>query len=1154
MNLLQGAGAGTGNAEAGGAGWVAPVMPPPAPVGLFQTPSSAGPSAARSPAANSDTAFSNIREYLQQNRRAPLTLPNARGVSRPAATGGWGGGGGGGGSGAGGGTPRGGTPASSYRNLYGTQQPVYSLQQPPSILGFSGPGSGARGVSGFGGAGVGNGTPRGGGNGNSYGGFGAHRSPLPVPDPISAGMGWGGHRAGTAMGLGGLSAGSKRSRDVAEFDMHDREYGRATMPRLSGPAPGGMPPPASVPYPVPGTTPAPMVSKPTTWGTATAGKEPVAAAVTTETARRIMQTLDRLAGANAGSEAEASTASPLPKPLNLSSSLNKAAASTSSLHGFRGIQRAAPAKSLAEAERRSPASMIASHVKPRVAGTVAGTSAVAASKPSTLQFNPDEFASDDNENPIGGVAADKSDGKLLASSLVATTPMRSPLGDESKTDKPAPPLFTARHSALSAAPSFAFGVPNIQAGAPGGSKPAPLASSSAKMDMTPPSLSFGRDHDEQLPEYTFGDQDDNEVDVTAFTCDELDREAVDITYTFGEDTVMPLPGVHSSAAAVLPSAAASPAALASSKPRAEPAEPDKFVAETPKVSLWGADFMKKNLEHQKKVQDAIDEDEKNAPDPKPSSLSAPSTTAPSPFAPAPPSSSVAAAAPKFSFGVSAAPAASSGGFSFGTGHPAAENKAEPPASAATSAPFGVSAASDKVTATTAFVFGNTAAGLNPAPVAATSAFVFGTQAAAGVAPVAPAPAFASGILASPDAPVPTAAAPPFAFGAAPEISQAPAPATQVAKPEVSFGTSFPTSGSLRDTSSSPAPQAIMGGGGFSFATNTSFTPPAGGIFGTVASSVVAANHSFGGSAPIDSTSAPAAAVAAPFAFGAGSTGIAGYGAVAATAINASSEGIPAASSAFAFGANAPTPSPVFGTASTSVTTFGNGLDATAVGFGGVAAPTGGFNGFGGSSAADTQAAPALGGGAFAFGANAGGTGVSTAPIASTTLFGSATGGGSVGSFGGGAGGGNLFGSSGTSGVAASNPFGGGALSDAAAAPAPSPFGGGFGAPPTPAGGILPSAYAQFGGTSGFGAPLAATGAPPPAFSGSFGGGEDGGAGGAPPPVNMPALFGSGTSGGFGAPGGGMGLSLGGGMTLGGGDASGGGSRKPVKKARRPPKR
>eukprot|EP00740_Mantoniella_antarctica_P004731 CAMPEP_0181354148 /NCGR_PEP_ID=MMETSP1106-20121128/3207_1 /TAXON_ID=81844 /ORGANISM="Mantoniella antarctica, Strain SL-175" /LENGTH=285 /DNA_ID=CAMNT_0023466793 /DNA_START=160 /DNA_END=1014 /DNA_ORIENTATION=- len=173
MNLLQGAGAGTGNAEAGGAGWVAPVMPPPAPVGLFQTPSSAGPSAARSPAANSDTAFSSIREYLQQNRRAPLTLPNARGVSRPAATGGWGGGGGGGGSGAGGGTPRGGTPASSYRNLYGTQQPVYSLQQPPSILGFSGPGSGARGVSGFGGAGVGNGTPRGGGNGNSYGGFGA---------------------------------------------------------------------------------------------------------------------------------------------------------------------------------------------------------------------------------------------------------------------------------------------------------------------------------------------------------------------------------------------------------------------------------------------------------------------------------------------------------------------------------------------------------------------------------------------------------------------------------------------------------------------------------------------------------------------------------------------------------------------------------------------------------------------------------------------------------------------------------------------------------------------------------------------------------------------------------------------------------------------
>ena len=91
ISLLQRHGQGF-DAAADAAGPSTAAMPPPAPVGLFQTLSSAGPSAARSPAgAASETAFSNIRSYIQhanaERRRAPLSLPNARGVSRHPALG-----------------------------------------------------------------------------------------------------------------------------------------------------------------------------------------------------------------------------------------------------------------------------------------------------------------------------------------------------------------------------------------------------------------------------------------------------------------------------------------------------------------------------------------------------------------------------------------------------------------------------------------------------------------------------------------------------------------------------------------------------------------------------------------------------------------------------------------------------------------------------------------------------------------------------------------------------------------------------------------------------------------------------------------------------------------------------------------------------------
>jgi hypothetical protein len=106
ISLLQRHGQGF-DAAADAAGPSTAAMPPPAPVGLFQTPSSGGPPPGRSPAGPaSETAFSNIRSYIQhanaERRRAPLSLPNARGVSRHPALG-YGG-------------------ARGARSLYGTQE------------------------------------------------------------------------------------------------------------------------------------------------------------------------------------------------------------------------------------------------------------------------------------------------------------------------------------------------------------------------------------------------------------------------------------------------------------------------------------------------------------------------------------------------------------------------------------------------------------------------------------------------------------------------------------------------------------------------------------------------------------------------------------------------------------------------------------------------------------------------------------------------------------------------------------------------------------------------------------------------------------------------------------------------------------------------
>ena len=470
ISLLQNQASGNGGAADGAA---AAAMPPPAPVGLFQTPSSAGPTAARSPVPEGETPFSSIRQYLQktnaERRRVPLSLPNARGAMRPGASVGLG---------SGSRPALGGAPSTGFRSLYAASD----APQQPSLLGMNGP----RGAGGFG-------TTRGVG----YGGPGS------PPTASGTGMDW--RSPGAGKGL--LSPGMKRSRDMAEFDLHERESGRSTVQRVFGPGE------------VAGTPAVPAVPKATPAKASTGGKEPAASAVTTDTARRILQTLDRLAGQKPGSDADAVIASPAAKPLNLSSSLNKAAAPTSSLHGFRGIQRATPAKSLASAEKRSPASFIASHSKP----------IASAPKPSPLQFQPE--ASKEQEKPSTVAPA-----PAVSPSTFAPGSSKSSHGVEAKANKPPPPLFSSATAAKPASspvpatsteslPTFSFG------GKSDGKPSSPLVPTTAADKL--PSYTFGGD-DDDMPKYNFGTEDDGEIDAVKFGSGDLDKEVVSIKYTFGE--------------------------------------------------------------------------------------------------------------------------------------------------------------------------------------------------------------------------------------------------------------------------------------------------------------------------------------------------------------------------------------------------------------------------------------------------------------------------------------------------------------------------------------------------------------------------------------------------------------------------------------------
>ena len=1109
----------------------------PAATGLPRTAGAADPAANPSTAGAEETPFTGIRQYLQQTnaerKRALLSLPNARGVSK-TSTMGWGGG-------------RSGVADASQvdgASLYGSRQP----SQRSTLLGASMRGAGVRRSAGFG-------TAR-----RGAGGIGGSGSP---PTASGAGMDWGYQSM--------MSAGSKRSRDVAEFDVHEREQGRSTMPRLSGPT-TSMPPPA---FPAPGETPGFVM------GPKATPARPSSLATTTDTARRILQTLDMLSGQKASPETRGTAASPLPKPLNLSSSLNRAAAPTSALHGFRGIQRATPAKSFADADKRSPAPSIASHIKSKI-GAAANTP-----RPSPLQFKPDVLSTKDAS--MASASAAMEEDKPATAPVVAAS--NSPFGGIAPLQKSAPPLFATGTPAAQpvarepetqteALPSFTFGEPSPKAA------PATTFDPSSKIDSDLPSYAFGGDEEDELPVnddlpvYSFRDDDDGGIDVVKFgSVAGHDNENVDKNFTFGESSSSPAaaPAATKPATFTFGAATSVPAPVATEaiKP-AKPAEAKPAEEEAPKkVNLWSSNFMKQNQEHQKKVQDAIDEEEKKATEPAPSPLTA--STSPSPF-------SFGTSAPASTAEAAAKPAAAPAPFTFGA------PSTTPSPLKATAAPFTFGVSSTPV---------SEAATTEPAVTKETAKpeVSFGTS-----FPIQAA-SLKDTSSSKPDAPTSTGAA--FAFGAA--IDSAPktsgtglfgsASALATSEPGSSAPSDAPASSPAPFTFGKPAPApssnpstisepkdtpATSGGVAFTFGAPSSSTP----------SSIPALT--FGGSSSAPAFGAGAASSAPAFGAGAVSSAPA-FGAGAASSAPAFGAGASAPSfgaapaSTAAFGA-APASTPAFGAGATSAPAFGAGASSSAPAFGAGASSTPAFGGaapaptfggdaskpapvvssagfgastaipsstgFGGFGASSSQPAPASTAGAFTFGA-----GASTAASSGPALTPFGTHAPTSGGFGGA--------STPSFGAAAANPFGGGG--DATNnSPAPSTFGG-FGASAPPG-----TSFGAGGDGAGFGG----SGAPPPmnapslfggggaspapAAGGGFGAAPFGGGTGAPPV----AFGGAPAAGGFAAPGiggmpmGGGGMPMGGGgMPMGGGGmsmgagsnaAAQGGRKKRV--ARRPPKR
>ena len=660
---------------------------------------------------------------------------------------------------------------------------------------------------------------------------------------------------------------------------------------------------------------------------------------------------------------------------------------------------------------------------------------------------------------------------------------------------------------------------------------------------------------------------------------------VSAKFTFGEGESTPL----------FPKKTVPPPLKTSAPPPPKPAEESKKSDDAPASkpvikNLWSADFLAKNQEHQKKVQAAIDEEEK---------ASAKPSGTPSPFAPAPATTGDKSA---FAFGIPASgagPSSSTGaaGFSFGSTAPAATGAAagfsfEPTASAKGDETAKVASDSGLL----AFLGASSGAAKTAAPPSSAPTFTFGAPPKSPenvpVKAPEPTPTFKFGM--PEEKPVRAAVATPFTFGAKPaetedkkEQLSASAPAFTPAAPKTTeppastpftFGTAAPAKDDSKPAGEVPKPLFSFGGSSSAKPTDDAQKPASGGFtFG--ASTAVASDapkpasggFSFGASkleTPKEDNPKPASG---GFTFGASSTAAASEApkpassgfTFGASSTAAASDAPKPASSGFTFGSSAPkedAPKPASGGF-----TFG----ATAVKDDAPKPASGGFT-FGASG----DAKPASSGGGFAFG----GTSASGAASDGFTFGGSTAAPAATG-------GGFTFGAS-TSSAPTSTPFGGGltvktqatgvfgqskadeqpptpepmspfetSKSPVAAAPAfggsgsANPFGGGSSAGANPFGGsstgVNPfgaaSSTPAFGSTSS--APATAGGANP--FGGAssapaFGGGAPA-FGGAPASAN-PFAAGAG-----GAPGGGF--SMGG---AGGGEAQGG--RKPLRKFKRPPKR
>lgn len=776
------------------------------------------------------------------------------------------------------------------------------------------------------------------------------------------------------------------------------------------------------------------------------------------------------------------------------------------------------------------------------------TSAVTTDTAKRILHTLDKLAGARKATPMGATTSKVS---LFATKRVQSAQVSSPIGSAFGKETTAPGLTPTSETFVQtpkSGVSFAASpMPFISTSASGRAPTTPYPTSTngpVEPEMETPNLNF-----------TFGEDSNLLATGKKPKAPSGPVNSVTTKFTFGQGESSPLFPKKSTTPPQVKTTIAPPPPVPEREKTQEEA-PAPAASGKPVVNLWSAEFLAKNQEHQKKVQDAIDEEEKAAnkpPAPSPFVSAASSgDTKPSPFSfgiPAPAKSTEEEPKPAFSFGIPSstpvktsepAQGAGNAGFSFGSTAPAATGAA-PTFSFGSTAPAKPAEAEGSKPAggdsgLLAFLGASSSAAKTADRPASAPTFTFGAPPKSPdnvpVKAPQPVPAFTFGGSKAPESSKPDSAAP-FSFGASgPETSGKAASATPftfgVQNPEIK--TADEPKVDQKSTLSASAPAFSFGG-----ATTTDDATKG-------EQSSAPKPFTFGASTSKEDDKS-AKEEPKPFTFG------------AAPLADAKAEAPKSASGTFSFGAA--TTTPAFGAASSAATkdaekdskpadrpfTFGaSSTPAT------TSASTGGFV-FGASSAA---AAPQSSSGGFTFGAAAasktpganpfgGGLSVNTKP--SESVFGqskpdeqpntpepmspfdqaskSPVVGATAGSLFGGTGAGSFAAPLATSapstnpfGGTTANPFGGGSSNPfgSGSAPSSNPFGG---ASSTPAFGGASAASPAFGAANPFGGGGASAAAPNPF-----------GANPAP-------------SGGF---------------SMGGGDAAPQGGRKPLRKFKRPPSR